>query len=490
MGRTKRLVRLLGPIVAITATAVGIGAPPATAAYRVVTTIPVGSQASPGTGVPSPMAPTPDGTTLFVSNVYDNTVSVIDVASGTVTNTLRVCRNPSSIAITPDASQAWVACDDDTWLAVIDTSTYAVTPVTTPFGAIGIAFTADGSTAAVMTWSDLAIVNTQTLATTTVALPTYAMPIIQGPQMIIRGSTVYMLTFPYGAPDPGTLMIADLSSPSDPVQTVEVSPGAAAMVVTPDGKTAFISSSITDRIVVVDLVGLAVINMLHTGASTQGLAITPDGRTVFSANYDSGTVSAIDVATQTPQAVNVPDGPSQLAVSPDGKRVFISDQVDNSLAIMDTTTLKVSAVPVGQTPAAVAVSPDGSRIYVLNLASNSVSVIQDLPDPPAPSVPSAPRRFAAAPGPGRAVLSWQTPASPGSSPITGYTVRTYRRGKTLARKTCRTTATRCTINGLSNGTRYDFTVTASNAVGTGPAATARAKPHPCRTNRQGACTRR
>ena len=86
------------------------------------------------------------------------------------------------------------------------------------------------------------------------------------------------------------------------------------------------------------------------------------------------------------------------------------------------------------------------------------------------SAPGAPSAVTATPGNGSAVVSWTAP-SDGGSPITRYTVTPYI--GTVAQSPTTVTGnppdTTATVSGLTNGTAYTFTVTATNAVGTGPA---------------------
>ena len=73
-------------------------------------------------------------------------------------------------------------------------------------------------------------------------------------------------------------------------------------------------------------------------------------------------------------------------------------------------------------------------------------------------------------GNGSATVTWTAPAN-GGSPITSYTV-TPSIGAARRRDHRSPVAARprpANVTGLTNGTAYTFTVTATNAIGTGPA---------------------
>ena len=83
------------------------------------------------------------------------------------------------------------------------------------------------------------------------------------------------------------------------------------------------------------------------------------------------------------------------------------------------------------------------------------------------TTPGAPVIGIATAGDGMATVVFTAPSSNGGDAITGYTATSSPGGVTA---TC--SASPCTMTGLANGTAYTFTVTASNAAGTGAASAA------------------
>jgi YVTN family beta-propeller protein len=119
-------------------------------------------------------------------------------------------------------------------------------------------------------------------------------------------------------------------------------------------------------------------------------------------------------------------------------------------------TCTVAGLTNGHTYTFTAVATNINGSSVPSLPSNIVT--------PA-TVPNAPTGATATRGNAQATVTWTAPASNGGTTITGYTVTSSPGGRT-----CTTTGPlTCTVSGLTNGTAYTFTVTATNVAGTGVA---------------------
>ena len=205
--------------------------------------------------------------------------------------------------------------------------------------------------------------------------------------------------------DASTFGLAAMSTSQTVSEVTSAAPvttgsGPAGVVVSPDGKRAYVANTGSNTVSVINNEPASVnyntvISTVSVGSSPSALAISPDGTRLYVANTGSRTVSVIniDTATNTYQRIDanpstssmdigVGSSPSALAISPDGTRLYVANRGSNTVSVIDTATNKlIDANPsifsrnigVGSSPSALAVSD--TRLYVANRGSNTVSVI-------------------------------------------------------------------------------------------------------------------
>jgi hypothetical protein len=118
---------------------------------------------------------------------------------------------------------------------------------------------------------------------------------------------------------------------------------------------------------------------------------------------------------------------------------------------------------------------NGTSVTALHQTDNKIASLTT-PAPPV-TVPAFPQKVIATAGSGQVTVSWTPPNNPynlqpqGDGVVTGYKVLYGRtRSSVFTTPGCTTTtATTCTVSELSPGVSYTFTVSATNAKGTGPA---------------------
>ena len=105
--------------------------------------------------------------------------------------------------------------------------------------------------------------------------------------------------------------------------------------------------------------------------------MTPDGTAVFVVNPDSGSVSAIDTASDTKLAeISVGLDPRILALGPDGQRLYVTSRASATLTILNTQPFLILAkLRVSPDPYGVVADPNGRLVYVAASGAARVEVV-------------------------------------------------------------------------------------------------------------------
>lgn len=252
-----------------------------------------------------------DGRTAYAANQGSDTVSVIDVSSGTVTATVAVGKVPAGLALTPDGGTLWVANYTDGTVQSIDTGTLRTgTPVPVGDGPENMAITPDGRTLYVADIHDNTV------------------------------SPVDLTTGQAGA-------------------AIPVGPSPFNVVAAPDGRTVYVSNSGGSTVTPIDTTTNETEPTFLISGQAYGLALSPDGRTLWVSPSNGDTVTPVDTVTGAPgKQVTVGKSAFDVALNWNGSTAYVTTADGNSLVPVDTSTGRSgTGFTTGAYPLAVALTP-------------------------------------------------------------------------------------------------------------------------------------
>lgn len=287
-------------------------------------------------------AASPDGTRVYVSNFWDNSVSVVDLATRSVIKTFTGVPLASSLVVSPDGTRLYVNASiypsPGYFVQVLDTdsgATVATIPLNVPQSGSGLAIAPDG----------------KRLYVTNQAL---------------NGSNVKVIDLP------SNTVIATVPLPTVP----------RGIDVTPDGQFAYVSVQEAHAAAAISTATNTVVATVPAGTRPTGMRVLPNGTRAFAVSQHFITV--IGTATNTsigtisaflPRAIDFTPDSTTGVVAADA-RVYIFDTATSSIAATIPFATATEGNPIFVViPQAVPPPPDApSTLAVTSVAGNVVSL--------------------------------------------------------------------------------------------------------------------
>ena len=318
--------------------------------------------------------PQPQGPFAYVANTESNTVSVIQIPTSSVVNTVPVGSGPWGVAVSPDQTQVYVSNNQGNNVSVIDAaSSNVVTTIPVQSSPFGVAFTPDGTSVYVVNGSSNSVSVIDTASQTVVAtVPVQSSPVGVAMARTSNGTFAYVTNSASNT----VSVIAVRSSPTV-AKTIPVGSGPRWVAVSPNSSLVYVENAGTNTVSVISVATNTVTASITVGVSPFGAAFTPDSSTAYVVNGASNTVSVIDTASEG--VINTMSGlnnPTQVALSADGASAYVTNQNANDVSVIATASNTITGtVPVGAVPIGVAI------------ASNAPSTLQ-ITQPLSPTQPN------------------------------------------------------------------------------------------------------
>ena len=318
---------------------VTISAADSTPTLTPVATVSVGD--TPVQGVVSP-----DGRYVYVVNMGDGSLSIVDTGSNAVVKTVTgVGDKPVDVAVSPDGEHVYVASQ-------------------TKSGT----FTTDGiGTVAIVDTTSRTVVKTVAVGRSPVAVAVSP-----------DGQRVYVANEEPNVTGTGDLFntgtVTVIATGTNTVlTTVEAGYLPADVAVSPDGTKLYVtnlgpSPDDPSGISVIDTATWQPVRHIAVGLNPNHLAVSPDGARVYATDWSNKKLWVVDTTTNS--VTSSVAGPTEgVAISPDGLHVYAvqgGNNPDNSVAVIDTASSTIVTTTPLRLAWDVTVGPDGKRLYVIS----------------------------------------------------------------------------------------------------------------------------
>jgi YVTN family beta-propeller protein len=281
---------------------------------------------------------------LWVVNTNGKSVTVVDLASSKVVETIPLPGKPHGIDLEPGGKRVWTSNIEGNSVSVIDVDTRKISK-TIPVcdGPVAVAFAEGKAFAACGEDGYMDVINLTTLTVVHKEAVGYA------PHAIIsdpRGGFVWSV-------NRGTNDVSKIDAKTGVLKIrYGAGPFAYAAAFTRDGKYLFVTSKTWDAVSVLNTDDMRILGSVKVGNDPSLIVVSSDGKRVYTSNRLDGTVSVINGLTfQEIRRIKVGIEPDGLALTHDGKTLLVTNFGSDSVSVVDTTGgREIRTISVGDGP--------------------------------------------------------------------------------------------------------------------------------------------
>jgi YVTN family beta-propeller protein len=127
---------------------------------------------------------------------------------------------------------------------------------------------------------------------------------------------------------------------------------------------------------IIDTASHAAVKTIAVGACPETVTASPDGTYLYITHYDTCSVSAVNLSTDSTTAVALRDAPQAVVFTPDSAHAYVRNV--HSITVIDTTTNDANDIDTGNLPRGLQLSPDGKHAYITNFGDGTLLVVDTI----------------------------------------------------------------------------------------------------------------